>query len=81
MISLEFQIFQLLMQSGRWLLFQTGSLTGTNMLLRRSALEELGGYDPYAIAEDAELTLRITQKVISYQSSQNQLLGNKNQSI
>ena len=51
------------------------------MLLRRSALEELGGYDPYAIAEDAELTLRITQKVISYQSSQNQLLGNKNQSI
>ena len=32
------------------------------MLLRRSALEELGGYDPYAIAEDAELTLRITQK-------------------
>ncbi|EMA6342531.1 glycosyltransferase [Bacillus cytotoxicus] len=62
MISLEFQIFQLLMQSGRWLLFQTGSLTGTNMLLRRSAVEELGGYDPYAIAEDAELTLRITQK-------------------
>lgn len=62
MISLEFQIFQLLMQSGRWLLFQTGSLTGTNMLLRRSALEELSGYDPYAIAEDAELTLRITQK-------------------
>ena len=28
------------MQSGRWLLFQTGSLTGTNMLLRRAALEE-----------------------------------------
>ncbi len=35
------------------------------MLLRRSALEELGGYDPYAIAEDAELTLRITQKRLS----------------
>lgn len=81
MISLEFQIFQLLMQSGRWLLFQTGSLTGTNMLLRRAALEELGGYDPYAIAEDAELTLRITQKVISCQSFQSQLHGNKNLSI
>lgn len=51
------------------------------MLLRRSALEELGGYDPYAIAEDAELTLRITQKVISYQSSRNQLLGNKNEHL
>nr|WP_232324929.1 glycosyltransferase [Halobacillus mangrovi] len=62
MISIEFQVFQLLMQSGRWQLFKTGSLTGTNMLVRRSVIEELGGYDPYAIAEDAELTLRITQQ-------------------
>ncbi|MDX1701544.1 MAG: glycosyltransferase family 2 protein, partial [Melioribacteraceae bacterium] len=62
MISIEFQVFQLLMQSGRWQLFKTGSLTGTNMLLRRSIINELGGYDPYAIAEDAELTLRITQQ-------------------
>ncbi|WJY26605.1 MULTISPECIES: glycosyltransferase family 2 protein [Sporosarcina] len=61
MISIEFQVFQLLMQSGRWQLFKTGSLTGTNMLVRRSVIEELGGYDPYAIAEDAELTLRITK--------------------
>lgn len=61
MISIEFQVFQLLMQSGRWQLFKTGSLTGTNMLVKRSVIEELGGYDPYAIAEDAELTLRITQ--------------------
>ena len=61
MISIEFQVFQLLMQSGRWQLFKTGSLTGTNMLIKRSVIEELGGYDPYAIAEDAELTLRITQ--------------------
>lgn len=62
MVSIEFQVFQLLMQSGRWQLFKTGSLTGTNMLVKRSVIEELGGYDPYAIAEDAELTLRITQK-------------------
>lgn len=61
MISIEFQVFQLLMQSGRWQLFKTGSLTGTNMLVKRSVIEELGGYDPYAIAEDAELTLRITR--------------------
>lgn len=61
MISIEFQVFQLLMQSGRWQLFKTGSLTGTNMLVKRSVIEELGGYDPYAIAEDAELTLRITK--------------------
>lgn len=61
MISLEFQIFQLLMQSGRWILFKTGSLTGTNMLLKRSIIEEVGEYDVYALAEDAELTLRITR--------------------
>ncbi|MCP3033069.1 glycosyltransferase [Halobacillus sp. A1] len=62
MISIEFQVFQLLMQAGRWQLFKTGSLTGTNMLVKRSVIEELGGYDPYAIAEDAELTLRITRQ-------------------
>ncbi|KAB3531071.1 glycosyltransferase family 2 protein [Alkaliphilus serpentinus] len=62
MISLEFQIFQLLMQSGRWFLFNTGSLTGTNMLVKRSTLAEVGDYDVYALAEDAELTLRITSR-------------------
>ncbi|KXG75471.1 glycosyltransferase family 2 protein [Thermotalea metallivorans] len=61
MISLEFQVFQLLMQSGRWLLFQTGSLTGTNMLVKRSFIEKIGKYDVYALAEDAEMTLRITK--------------------
>ncbi|TYR78652.1 glycosyltransferase family 2 protein [Priestia megaterium] len=60
MIAIEFQVFQLLMQSGRWKAFKTGSLAGTNMLLRRDVIEELGGYDPYALAEDAELTIRIT---------------------
>jgi cellulose synthase/poly-beta-1,6-N-acetylglucosamine synthase-like glycosyltransferase len=60
MIAIEFQVFQLLMQSGRWRMFQTGSLAGTNMLLRRSVLEEAGGYDLYALAEDAELTVRLT---------------------
>ncbi|EIT83684.1 glycosyl transferase family 2 protein [Fictibacillus macauensis ZFHKF-1] len=60
MIGLEFQVFQLLMQCGRWAMFKLGSLAGTNMLLRRSVLEEMGGYDVYALAEDAELTVRIT---------------------
>lgn len=60
MIGLEFQVFQLLMQCGRWALLKLGSLAGTNMLLRRSVLEEMGGYDVYALAEDAELTVRIT---------------------
>ncbi|MBM7606271.1 cellulose synthase/poly-beta-1,6-N-acetylglucosamine synthase-like glycosyltransferase [Metabacillus crassostreae] len=62
MIAIEFQVFQLLMQSGRWTLFRLGTLAGTNMLLKRSILEEMGGYDPYALAEDSELTIRVTSK-------------------
>ncbi len=62
MIALEFSSFQLLMQAGRWKLFKLGSLTGTNMLVRREALMKAGGYDPYALAEDADLTLSLTQQ-------------------
>lgn len=62
MISLEFSVFQLTMQAGRWNLFKVGSLTGTNMLVKRKALMEAGGYDPYALAEDADLTLSLTEK-------------------
>ena len=60
MISLEFSAFQLLMQAGRWKLFHLGSLTGTNMIVNREALLNVGGYDPYALAEDADLTLSLT---------------------
>ncbi|TGB02470.1 glycosyltransferase family 2 protein [Halobacillus salinus] len=60
MIGLEFQVFQLLMQSGRWGLFKLGSLAGTNMLLKREVIDEVGGYDEQALAEDAELSVRIT---------------------
>lgn len=61
-ISIEFQAFQLSMQSGRFYLHKVGSLPGTNMLLKRSVLEEVGGYDPKALAEDAELTIRLASK-------------------
>ena len=60
MIAIEFKVFQLIMQTGRWGAFKTGSFGGTNMLINRSILEEVGGYDPYALAEDAELTIRMT---------------------
>lgn len=60
MIALEFSAFQLLMQAGRWGLFKLGSLTGTNLIIRRDILERVGGYDPYALAEDADLTLTLT---------------------
>ena len=60
MIAIEFKVFQLIMQTGRWGAFKAGSFGGTNMLLNRRILNENGGYDPYALAEDAELTIRLT---------------------
>ncbi|HEX7066536.1 MAG TPA: glycosyltransferase [Bacillales bacterium] len=60
MVALEFSVFQLVMQAGRWQLFKLGSLTGTNMLVSREALIEAGGWDPYALAEDADLTMVLT---------------------
>ena len=60
MIAIEFQVFQLILQAGRWKRQNIGSLPGTNMMLKKSVIEELGGYDEYALAEDAELTVRIT---------------------
>jgi len=62
MIGLEILLYQLIMQLGRWKLFKLGSFTGTNMLIKRSILEEIGGWDDYALAEDAEITLNITSR-------------------
>ncbi|BAL81629.1 glycosyltransferase [Caldisericum exile] len=62
MIGLEFMLFQLVMQCGRWQLFKFGTLTGTNFVIKRQVIEELSGWDNYALAEDAELTARIYAK-------------------
>ncbi|MFD1676827.1 glycosyltransferase family 2 protein [Alicyclobacillus fodiniaquatilis] len=60
MIAIEFSVFQLLMQSGRWILMKLGSFTGTNMVVSRQALLACNGWDEYALAEDADLTMKLT---------------------
>ena len=62
MIAIEFKVFQLIMQTGRWRAFKAGSFSGTNMLIKRHVLDATGGYDPYALAEDAEMTIRLAAK-------------------
>lgn len=62
MIALEFSASQLLLQAGRWQLCQLGSLTGTNVLVERRALLDAGGFDEYALAEDADLTVVLTAR-------------------
>lgn len=60
-INIEFISFQWIVQAGRWRLFGLSSLPGTNYVIRREALERAGGWDADAIADDAELTVRLGQ--------------------
>jgi len=53
--------FQWIVQAGRWALMRFATLPGTNYVIRRRLVEELGGWDEGALTEDAELTLRVYQ--------------------
>lgn len=60
-INIETLCFQAIAQAGRWQLFNLCTIPGTNFIIRRSILEDIGGWDPNAIAEDTELSFRIYQ--------------------
>jgi cellulose synthase/poly-beta-1,6-N-acetylglucosamine synthase-like glycosyltransferase len=60
-INLESLAFQWIVQAGRWQMLRMSTLPGTNYLIRRSLLEELGGWDEQALTEDAEMSIRIYQ--------------------
>jgi cellulose synthase/poly-beta-1,6-N-acetylglucosamine synthase-like glycosyltransferase len=61
-INIETLSFQAILQAGRWLLFKVTTLPGTNFVIRRSLLDELGGWDEDALTEDSELSIRIYMK-------------------
>lgn len=58
-INIETICFQWMAQAGRWFWFGIATIPGTNFAIRRSIVEELGGWDDSAIAEDTELTIRV----------------------
>ncbi|WP_107838988.1 glycosyltransferase family 2 protein [Metasolibacillus meyeri] len=58
-INIETICFQWMAQGGRWKWFNIATIPGTNFAIRRSVLEELGGWDVKALAEDTELTIRV----------------------
>lgn len=58
-VNIEGISFQWMIQAGRWMLMRFCSLPGTNYVIRREALEKVGGWDEQALTEDAELTLRL----------------------
>ncbi|MGU3473889.1 glycosyltransferase family 2 protein [Paenibacillus sp. D51F] len=58
-INIETLGFQWMVQAGRWQLFGLSTIPGTNFVVRRSIIEEMGGWDTRAIAEDTEISFRI----------------------
>ena len=61
-INIETLSFQWMAQAGRWQLFNLCTIPGTNFVIRRDILNEIGGWDINAVAEDTELSFRIYSK-------------------
>lgn len=58
-INIEGLSFQWLAQGGRWRLFELSTIPGTNYIINKKILESLGGFDPRAIAEDTEISIKL----------------------
>lgn len=58
-VNIEGLCFQGVVQAGRHMMLDIAFLTGTNYVIRRSVLLEVGGWDEEALAEDSELSARL----------------------
>lgn len=58
-INVETLSFQWMAQAGRSQMFKLCTIPGTNYVIRRSIIEEIGGWDDKALAEDTEISFRI----------------------
>lgn len=58
-INVETLSFQWLLQAGRCHFFGLTTIPGTNFVIRRSILDDIGGWNVNALTEDTELTIRI----------------------
>lgn len=61
-INIETLSAQCMNQAGRHQYFRLSMLPGTNYVIRRSIVEELGGWDTDALTEDTDLTYRMYRK-------------------
>ena len=60
-LNIESIGFQWILQAGRWMLMRLTMLPGTNYVIHKAIVEQLGGWDQQALTEDAELSIRIYQ--------------------
>ncbi|MFC4098736.1 glycosyltransferase family 2 protein [Paenibacillus xanthanilyticus] len=61
-INIETISFQWMAQAGRFYWFGISTIPGTNFLIRRSVLDQVGGWDEKALAEDTELSIRVYEE-------------------
>lgn len=58
-VNIETLAYQCMNQAGRYFFFKLCTIPGTNYVIRRSILTEIGGWDTKALSEDTEISFRI----------------------
>ena len=58
-VNTETLAHQCMNQAGRWFYFGLCTIPGTNFVMHRHIIEEIGGWDPDALSEDTEISFRI----------------------
>ncbi len=61
-INVETLSFQWMAQAGRLQLFKLCTIPGTNYVIRRDLLEDIGGWDTKALAEDTEISFQVYRR-------------------
>ncbi len=58
-VNIETLAYQCMNQAGRFFFFKLCTIPGTNYVIRRSIIEEIGGWDTKALSEDTEISFRL----------------------
>lgn len=58
-INIETMTFQWMAQAGRWQFFNLCTIPGTNFIIRRKIIQDMGGWDTKAVTEDTEISFRL----------------------
>jgi len=58
-VNIETLAYQCMNQAGRFFYFKLCTIPGTNFVIRRSIIEQMGGWDPKALSEDTEISFQI----------------------
>lgn len=58
-VNIETLAYQCMNQAGRYFFFHLCTIPGTNYVIRRSIIEEIGGWDVKALSEDTEISFRL----------------------